>query len=32
MNKEQEEVLEIFKCYAYRIQTISFDISSSLNV
>jgi hypothetical protein len=32
MNKEQEEVLGIFICYAYPFQTISFDISSRLNV
>jgi hypothetical protein len=32
MNKEQEEVLGIFICYAYPVQTISFDISSRLNV
>ncbi len=32
MNKEQEEVLGIFMGYAYPVQTISFDISFSLNV
>ncbi len=32
MNKEQEAVLGIFICYAYPVQTITFDISSRLNV
>jgi hypothetical protein len=32
MNKEQVEVLGIFMCNAYLVQTISFDIPFSLNV